>query len=206
MGFWDAARDVVRATKEKRERDRAAFYNREWTAEQARLELNKIRRRIEKYDPEIAAEETELHAVLGEALLPFLSPFLDPGDLMAKEDLLTKEELHQREDFLKERLKTLTAPQLPPPTRSKRDEQYDAAREDDQRDRRWKARMAFGRIHDLRALRQEFEDQSEELKQAKRDGMLPPEDYEEAHDLLEQDYHEQKQRIKAGNKRDIFER
>jgi len=196
MGFWDELRDSLQATREKRERERDAFYSREWTAEQARLELNKIRRRLENYDPKVAAEETELTPIFAEAFLsPILSPFMDLGDL------LTKEDLHQREDFLKERLKTLTAPQLPTAPRSKREEQFDAALEDDRRDRRWKARMAFGRVHDLRALRKEYEEQQEEIKRRS----LSPDQREEELAVLEEDYDEQKQKIKSGSKRDIFE-
>jgi len=87
---------------------------------------------------------------------------------------------------------------------SEQERRYEAARADRARDRRWTAHESLGKIDDLRELRRA---RDEKLEAIERDDTLTRAEKEEDIQLLEQDYEEQKQKIKKrGNKHEIFER
>jgi hypothetical protein len=88
------------------------------------------------------------------------------------------------------------------PVISEQERKFQAALEDEKRDRRWKARQALGKVHDLHALHDVYEEMRDEIE---RRGL--PRKHEEALiEVLEQERDEQEQKIKKGSKYDIFER
>ena len=88
-----------------------------------------------------------------------------------------------------------------PDLSSAQERKFNAAWEDEKRDRRWKARQSLGKVHDLRALRDECEEQRKQIEGER----LTREEREEYIEILEQECEQQKRKIKTGGMRDIFE-
>jgi hypothetical protein len=191
--------DHIQKVKEKREREHAAFYSREWTLESARAELKNVNYLIAEYEKDDTMQVSESFATLAEA---FLSPFLAP---VGKDgEVVTLAELHRRAHFLEERIRTLGASrQLSSGRGSRRDEQLADALADRRRDRRYQATESLGGVDELRELRRL---KAEKLTEIEDDETLTDDEREEQIEMLEQDYERCKQSIKNRGKRDIFER